>query len=204
MRSDGQFMPPSDAGHDHLPRLRRRRASGAARRSTPDGVLYVNANEMPWILTMVPTDRREGASSGAAIYAQHCAACHGVDRKGDRRRRPCRRSTRLDSGSKTRATWSRSSRTGKGVMPSFAFLRRAAAADGDRPTCSASADDPAHAEPGGGRRRRHDSLHAPPATTAGSIPTATRRSSRRGARSTPSTSTPARSAGACRSASFRS
>lgn len=93
---------------------------GAA--ADPQGILYVNGNEMPWILTMVPTQRSgtEPTSSGEAIYTQICAACHGIDRLGNKAQNvPSlvgiqQRLRRPDLMSLLK--------TGKGVMPSFDFL----------------------------------------------------------------------------------
>ena len=47
----------------------------------PDGVLYVNSNEMAWILSMIESG---GATSlGQQVYLQNCAGCHGADRAGN-------------------------------------------------------------------------------------------------------------------------
>jgi quinoprotein glucose dehydrogenase len=50
----------------------------------PDGVYYVNINEIPWILQMVETRRPDGTPlpRGERDYLIHCAACHGLDRQG--------------------------------------------------------------------------------------------------------------------------
>jgi quinoprotein glucose dehydrogenase len=50
----------------------------------PDGVYYVNVNEIPWILQMVETRRPDGTPlpRGERDYLVNCAACHGVDRAG--------------------------------------------------------------------------------------------------------------------------
>jgi len=50
----------------------------------PDGVYYVNVNEIPWLLQMVETRRDEGTPlvRGERDYLIHCAACHGLDRAG--------------------------------------------------------------------------------------------------------------------------
>lgn len=55
---------------------------GAA--ADPDGVYYVNVNEIPWILQMVETRRPDGTPlpRGERDYLTHCAACHGLDRAG--------------------------------------------------------------------------------------------------------------------------
>ena len=51
----------------------------------PDGVYYVNVNEMPWLLQMVETRRADGSPlvPGEQDYMIYCAACHGLDRKGN-------------------------------------------------------------------------------------------------------------------------
>ena len=50
----------------------------------PDGIYYVNVNEIPWILQMVETRRADGSplARGERDYLLHCAACHGLDRAG--------------------------------------------------------------------------------------------------------------------------
>lgn len=44
------------------------------------GVLYLNANDVPWVSSMAPTP--PAASPAEALYTQHCAACHGAGREG--------------------------------------------------------------------------------------------------------------------------
>lgn len=51
------------------------------------GMLYVNANEMAWIMEMRPQVMEKPKSennlqAGQRLYAQHCSVCHGADRKG--------------------------------------------------------------------------------------------------------------------------
>lgn len=51
------------------------------------GLLYVNANEMPWILTMVDQKnelpkRETNVEAGMRLYKTNCMACHGPERKG--------------------------------------------------------------------------------------------------------------------------
>jgi quinoprotein glucose dehydrogenase len=51
------------------------------------GIIYVNANEMPWILTMVDAESQEMAginnlSAGKALYKNYCMGCHGPNREG--------------------------------------------------------------------------------------------------------------------------
>jgi len=59
---------------------------GAA--TDPDGVMYVNANDVPWIFTMVDAPRADelaGLSPGRRVYTQNCISCHGPERKGNAR-----------------------------------------------------------------------------------------------------------------------
>jgi quinoprotein glucose dehydrogenase len=51
------------------------------------GILYVNANEMAWIMKMnenpLPEPKKESwFEAGLRLYQQHCQACHGADRNG--------------------------------------------------------------------------------------------------------------------------
>jgi quinoprotein glucose dehydrogenase len=50
----------------------------------PDGVYYVNINEIPWILQMVETRRADGTPlpRGEREYLINCAGCHGLNRAG--------------------------------------------------------------------------------------------------------------------------
>jgi quinoprotein glucose dehydrogenase len=56
---------------------------GAA--ADPEGIYYVNVNEMPWFYQMLPTRRPDGStvSLGERTYLTQCASCHGLDRTGD-------------------------------------------------------------------------------------------------------------------------
>ncbi len=52
----------------------------------PDGILYVNANEMPWLFSLSyksKDDQKSALSAGNLIYNNKCAACHGPDLKGN-------------------------------------------------------------------------------------------------------------------------
>ena len=56
---------------------------GAA--ADPDGIYYVNINEIPWLMQMVETRRADGTSvpRGERDYMGFCAPCHGLDRAGN-------------------------------------------------------------------------------------------------------------------------
>jgi quinoprotein glucose dehydrogenase len=85
----------------------------------PDGVYYVNINEIPWILQMVETRRADGGpqARGEREYLIHCAACHGLDRAGI----PLAGFPSLIDIEKrrTRAEIAQITKTGFGRMPAF-------------------------------------------------------------------------------------
>jgi quinoprotein glucose dehydrogenase len=79
------YDPPSTVGTVILPGFDGGGEWGGAA-ADPDGILYVNSNEMAWILTMVKKTAKaemDKASPGKRIYLNTCAACHGVDLKGN-------------------------------------------------------------------------------------------------------------------------
>jgi len=90
----------------------------------PDGVYYVNINEVPWLLQMVNLRRADGSKliRGEFDYMIHCGSCHGLDRKGN-----------LAVGfpplldllkRKTRAEIERITLQGAGRMPGYATMRK--------------------------------------------------------------------------------
>lgn len=121
LRAHTPFLPPSKEGSIILPGFDGGAEWGGAA-VDPDGVLYVNANEMAWVLTMVETKRQgaEPLATGEAIYNQICAACHGIDRLGNKAQNVPSLigvETRLKPADVLTLL-----KTGKGVMPSFDFL----------------------------------------------------------------------------------
>ncbi len=74
------FAPPSREGTIIFPGFDGGAEWGGAA-VDPSGVLYVNSNEMAWILRMIET---AGAKSpGEQVYLQNCTGCHGPDRRGN-------------------------------------------------------------------------------------------------------------------------
>ena len=51
----------------------------------PDGILYVNINEIPWFYQMIPTRGEDGSPLpvGERNYLISCASCHGPDLTGN-------------------------------------------------------------------------------------------------------------------------
>ncbi|HET9423839.1 MAG TPA: PQQ-binding-like beta-propeller repeat protein [Gemmatimonadaceae bacterium] len=116
------FTPPSREGTIILPGFDGGGEWGGAAVDPDHGVLFVNGSDIPWIAAMresalIPV-RSGPPRSGPAVYASHCAGCHGVTRRG------------LDRGPSLDGVDSRLSadqlsqviERGRGFMPSFAAL----------------------------------------------------------------------------------
>lgn len=88
----------------------------------PDGIYYVNVNEMPWLVQMVETRRADGSplTPGEQDYMINCGACHGLDRKGN----PAAGFPPLldVAKRKTRTEIELITRQGGGRMPGFAAM----------------------------------------------------------------------------------
>ncbi|MHC1765480.1 MAG: PQQ-binding-like beta-propeller repeat protein [Verrucomicrobiia bacterium] len=117
------FMPPSTEGTIIFPGFDGGAEWGGAAVDPRRGILYVNANEMPWILKMVRNESGFAGSGGHQIYNQICAACHGISRSGD----PARAYPSLEN---IRQKLDRKAIVdllgqGRGTMPAFAFLSQA-------------------------------------------------------------------------------
>lgn len=83
LRSNGQWIPPSFEGTVIFPGFDGGGEWGGASFDPESGLLYVNANEMPWILRLVPQPGASSHMSGQALYARNCASCHRADLKGN-------------------------------------------------------------------------------------------------------------------------
>ncbi|HEV2669523.1 MAG TPA: PQQ-binding-like beta-propeller repeat protein [Gemmatimonadales bacterium] len=121
LRSGALFTPPSREGSVVLPGFDGGGEWGGAA-VDPDGVLYVNASDVPWIAAMresAPIPPATAATrSGPAVYATACVACHGAGRRG-RDRGPslidAQARISLDAAKDILAS-------GRGFMPSFANM----------------------------------------------------------------------------------
>ena len=125
VRSNGQFVPPSTQGTVIFPGFDGGGEWGGSAFDEGSGLLYVNANEMPWILTMVELHRTGSgpAAAGKRTYDLHCAVCHGAERKGDAMK--VYPSIAEVSKKLSRPQVEDVIQHGKGVMPSFGALRAA-------------------------------------------------------------------------------
>ncbi len=120
------WLPPSTNGTIVYPGFDGAAEWGGAGFDPASGWLYVNANEMPWILEMVPTAAVAGQGNQgtpAQFYNAVCAACHGIDRQGEVGRNipPL-----VNLAEKLKeADIVQLLATGRGTMPSFSFLGEA-------------------------------------------------------------------------------
>jgi len=81
------FNPPSKKGTVIFPGFDGGAEWGGPAYDPTTQLLYINSNEMPWILTMVdqktdlPKIETKG-EAGSRLYKANCMACHGPERKG--------------------------------------------------------------------------------------------------------------------------
>ena len=81
-RSAGQFIPGSREGTIIFPGYDGGAEWGGSAFDPQTGLLYVNSNEMAWILTMIESPRTGGRVSGKELYTSECVTCHGADFTG--------------------------------------------------------------------------------------------------------------------------
>ncbi|SHG52817.1 pyrroloquinoline quinone-dependent dehydrogenase [Flagellimonas flava] len=80
----GQFIPIDTTGVMLYPGADGGAEWGGAALDPRDGVLYVNSNEMAWIVKMkaISNDGENGGSLGESLAQIHCARCHGGNLQG--------------------------------------------------------------------------------------------------------------------------
>lgn len=118
-----QFAAPSREGTIIFPGFDGGAEWGGAAADPKEGILYVNSNEMAWILTMVDNPKQDELahlSKGERVYTTLCTACHGADKKGNTK---SGYPSLIDIGTrKTRDYITQVISTGKGMMPGFTTI----------------------------------------------------------------------------------
>lgn len=120
LRSEGQFTPPSLQGTVIFPGYDGGAEWGGQAFDPETGLYYVNANEMAWILRLVPRPAQRGRQSGRVLYNRNCAACHREDLGGSPPEFP---SLVEIGGKRTRTELDTVVRKGSGRMPGFGHLQ---------------------------------------------------------------------------------
>ena len=77
------YSPPSENGTLIFPGYDGGAEWGGPALDPVNNKLYVNSNEMPWILTMNKVSNSD--SQGMNIYNKQCLMCHATDYKGSGR-----------------------------------------------------------------------------------------------------------------------
>ncbi len=121
IRTESPWDPPSTQGTLIFPGFDGGAEWGGAAFDPETGILYVNSNEMPWILEMVETEAPdEGMPVAERIYSINCAVCHGSNRTGVQHGA---NPTLVDIGERmSEEELYEVIEQGLGVMPSFDFL----------------------------------------------------------------------------------
>jgi quinoprotein glucose dehydrogenase len=119
----GRFTPPSTKGTIVFPGFSGGAEWGGEAYDPETNLYYVNANEMAWILRLVPASGIKRRDRAGQIYLSRCASCHRADRKGTPPEFPA-----LDqlAGRRTEEQLVALISKGSGRMPGFALLGEAA------------------------------------------------------------------------------
>ncbi|MCY7360256.1 MAG: c-type cytochrome, partial [Rudanella sp.] len=105
------FLPGCDGGAEW---------GGSA--ADPDGILYVNANDIAWLFTLKERpkdDQLASLSPGQKVYTLNCSSCHGPDRKGDPK---SGYPALVNISRRSKGYVSQTVSNGKGKMPGFTQL----------------------------------------------------------------------------------
>ncbi len=123
VKTGENFIPPSREGTVIFPGFDGGAEWGGAAIDA-DGIMYVNANEMPWVLQMIDipqVDNTDPHSQAKQLYAVNCTACHGAKRQGN----GVYPSLIDVKNRRTEAYALNLLKTGKGFMPAFTNLKEA-------------------------------------------------------------------------------
>jgi quinoprotein glucose dehydrogenase len=85
INNGGMFTPLSEQPTLVMPGMEGGGEWGGAAYNPQSGMLYVNANEIPFTVALIKMDDSENMTpfqEGRNVYARMCSSCHGMDRKG--------------------------------------------------------------------------------------------------------------------------
>jgi quinoprotein glucose dehydrogenase len=130
---DNMWNPPSAQGSIQNPGLNGGGEWGGPSFDPATEILYVNANESPWVIGPRTADdgnaRKQQANQtnlevGKSLYQKQCAGCHGADRMGGRTNPslaiyPSLAGLKMDEASVVSLIF-----TGKGTMPPFSQMSK--------------------------------------------------------------------------------
>jgi quinoprotein glucose dehydrogenase len=125
-RTGRPWIPPSTQGTIIFPGFDGGAEWGGAAWDPTSRLLYVNSNEMAWILTMVELEigkKGDKRPLGERVYIRHCSSCHGADLKGVSQMA----SPSLEglATRRKRPDILHLLKEGKGIMPSFGWMNNA-------------------------------------------------------------------------------
>ncbi len=121
LRSGPQFTPPSTQGTIIFPGFDGGAEWGGPAFDPETGLIYINSNEMAWVLRLVKMADPTEVNSGRQLYESRCAGCHRVDRKGTPPEFPALTalSSKFDEAGVERVI-----AEGRGRMPAYRSLSR--------------------------------------------------------------------------------
>jgi len=123
-RADNMFSPISMRGTVVFPGLDGGAEWGGPSFDPQTGILYINANEMAWIIQAIPVTNKAAANenymqAGRRLYQANCMTCHGPERKGSGNNYP----SLVNINSKyTGAAFDTLLQSGRRMMPAFRQL----------------------------------------------------------------------------------
>ena len=126
-KHDHIYNPPSLQGTVFFPGLDGGAEWGGPSYDPETGILYVNSNEMAWLIQAIPVKdldintKETNLQAGERLYKANCMSCHGPGRKGSGNN-PSLLNIHLKY---TEAAFDTLIQTGRRMMPAFTQLHRA-------------------------------------------------------------------------------
>ena len=123
LRRRGEFDPPSTQGTVLFPGMDGGGEWGGVAYDPASGLLYVNANEMAWMVKLAKRPLPDGEPAGGKeLYTRYCASCHREDLRGN----PPEFPSLVDIGSRRNVDEvAHVVREGAGRMPGYQELHEA-------------------------------------------------------------------------------